>query len=1522
MAVLTLLSLAGWSKSQMGNITFGLPLPTDYAVRQGDLISLPLDEYVNIKGALFSTPGQNAVITHKMALAKEFTFTDGRVDGCDHSISYNGFFLMVCKDQNLVKIKIDDITREVLSTEVFVLKKDAQADISDQACYDIIISANWAYVACRFKFKDPTFNQIQVYTVNVDTMTLGELYAVTNNGKVKGSFRMSMANFGVNFARKMILFYDGGVPTTTAGSVFFVSAFIKEGNPSSLEAGKEYNLAGILQTPTLDGNVRHIAQYSSGTVFVVTGLAGAAPQSLHFSTLKFESDGSLTQDVFGFLTWRPGNIKDFVGAQFGVTSLLSGQVLTLKMADRANFFALNVTMNITTNKFVMSQPSINLLDCAEVDNLNSFVGKITVLTPLQFEDTLSNRVLIEYRSKEPDFKIRAFVLYITKAKYGCSKNQIPGTVQAVQLVNRDWLYTFNSGKLFHYKLFHSTRLDIDTKTLTPGKKDYVVTAELSGRYNPATSSLKFEVFDDAKGQNEITLHTKTVTTYKDTVMRLPFGRDNFIGNNPTFTTTPSSPQVRIRHALKADFPLAITMPAGYQITRTFAVDKDTFLTVMRAKGQAEIYNIAHGVWNPVNNTIALTHSENRVLGNGQYIFQAFKLTSTYYCLLLKQTFENQIKLSVSCHEDKVNGTVVLPWKIITTIYDVSEVEVLETKDRVDLLIIGNSNQEKTTNTILLHYWIGLVANSVNTATSVSTVSHVDNKVKGYAVQSLMLDYLADDEGTNHLTLKLIKEGSPPILAKYIMKFEANLPILTFAHLVNTEISDFLHCVNGQEIIFFNPRAREIYSMRWEARTGVPLYNKFYYPTTEIGIQYIYQFVCIPQKELFQVLAVAADGKRYVVTYRGGQSRVLGKRVHSMVEVDKETNFIEVSLGEEEVVTSPNLPGLSTLKRSLLVTYSDGPFFEIDNRGATANLEVTIKQDTGSKQKDDKVLLELITPVLSAAVTTKLRFDLKQGDIDLEKHLDIKGPVMDIAMTGQTEGLKLTQRVTQNKGFMSTEAAPPNKIYVESDYMATLTIGSNIKLFGDPDLSNLGVANPILIDSIVGNFQDVGIIIYNNGYDALVVSKEFKNFEYCYSIHQLYTVNDSGRKLYRKHSYYDLYRTKNDYSDLQVVSHRLNGNVVIGLKSKKELTASYVKLVSFIKQPDGTFVYGSKANCYRQGKRIGTYGLVSDGQSRVFVITYSPNSLGILAATWNGMNLEAILYEVPNNFIISATDSRKLFISYVRCWSDSNTSTKFECFFNSEGFTDYSFDFEINDNQMEGTLFKSITRKHTFQMPPQFETVSIDRTKELYGFHLKKIQINNLSKRVLQETRKLDKFSDCDNIIAVYKPSVNEHIYTAITCSAWNNYPQMDFAMEYLLGDFIFFTKVPPQAPKNGAERLLQGDNDKVTSNIVRPLKLEVTSTSVDPEKVLFTFIGLNGQGDAGNRALKLSELKTEAKQDTPSSGSAWTWIIIILVILVVVGAAVGGFWLYKNRSAHQATGDSYNPIVKEDKNQDMDDSRL
>jgi hypothetical protein len=800
---------------------------------------------------------------------------------------------------------------------------------------------------------------------------------------------------------------------------------------------------------------------------------------------------------------------------------------------------------------------------------------------------------------------------------------------------------------------------------------------------------------------------------------------------------------------------------------------------------------------------------------------------------------------------------------------------------------------------------------------------VDNKVKGYAVQAIMLDFLADDEGTNHVTLKLIKDGSAPILAKYILKFEGNTPALTYAHQVHTEVSDFLHCVNGQEIIFFNPRSREIFAMKWEARTGVPLFNKFYYPTHEIGIQYIYQFVCIPQKELFQVLAVALDGKKYVVTYRGGKSRILGKRVHSMIEVDKDTNFIETSLGEEEVITSPNLPGLGTLKRSLIVTYAAGPYFEIDNRGTTANFEVTIKQDTGSKQKDDKVLMEMISPVLSAAVTTKLRFDLKVGEIELEKHLDIKGPVMDIAMSGETAGLKLTQRVTQNKGFMASETQPPNKIYVESDYMATLTIGANIKLFGDPDLSNFGVANPILIDTIVGNFQDVGIIIYNNGLDALVVSKEFKNFEYCYSIHQLYTILDSGRKLYRKHSYYDLYRTKNDYSDLQVVSHRTNGNVIIGLKSKKELTASYVKLVSFIKQADGTFAYGAKANCFKQGKRIGSYGLVSDGQSRVYVITYSPNSLGILAATWNGFNIEAILYEVPNNFAISATDSRQLFISYVRCWSDTSSSTKFECFFNSEGFTDYSFEFEINASPLEGTMFKSIKRKHTFQMPPQFETVSIDRTRELYGFHLKKIQINNLSKRVLQESRKLDKFSDCENIIAVYKPSVNEHIYTAITCSAWNNYPQVDFAMEYLMGDFIFFTKMPAQvAPKSQGERLLQGDNDKVTSNIVKPLKLEVTNADVDPEKVLFTFIGLNGQGDAGNRALKLSELKTEVNPDAPSSGSAWKWIIIILVILLVIGAAAGGFWLYKNRNPHQASGDSYNAIVKEEKNQDMDDSRL
>lgn len=103
---------------------------------------------------------------------------------------------------------------------------------------------------------------------------------------------------------------------------------------------------------------------------------------------------------------------------------------------------------------------------------------------------------------------------------------------------------------------------------------------------------------------------------------------------------------------------------------------------------------------------------------------------------------------------------------------------------------------------------------------------------------------------------------------------------------------------------------------------------------------------------------------------------MSKRVHSVVEVDPNTNFIEHGYNGQYLVTVATVPGDNAAKRAFVLTYPDGPFFYVDNTGKDSNYTIQVKTTTGVKEASDSVVIEIVEPRFSAKPEALKKFDIK------------------------------------------------------------------------------------------------------------------------------------------------------------------------------------------------------------------------------------------------------------------------------------------------------------------------------------------------------------------------------------------------------------------------------------------------------------------------------------------------------------------------------------------------------------------
>lgn len=199
-----------------------------------------------------------------------------------------------------------------------------------------------------------------------------------------------------------------------------------------------------------------------------------------------------------------------------------------------------------------------------------------------------------------------------------------------------------------------------------------------------------------------------------------------------------------------------------------------------------------------------------------------------------------------------------------------------------------------------------------------------------------------------------------------------------------------------------------------------------------------------------MLGVTQDKKKLLITYFGGDSQHMARRVHSVVEVDAATNFIESGYNSQYVVTVASVPGDNTGKRAFVLTYPDGPYFYVDNKDKSSNYTIELKTSTGASFAVETVSIGIVTPRFEAVPSAKRKFDIKPNSyVSLDQVASIDGPVMDVIVTGPgSENIAITKRNNKHKGIVTGEGRVPDKVMVRRDIIGYLYTNSHIKFMGD------------------------------------------------------------------------------------------------------------------------------------------------------------------------------------------------------------------------------------------------------------------------------------------------------------------------------------------------------------------------------------------------------------------------------------------------------------------------------------------
>jgi hypothetical protein len=853
-------------------VRYIMKFPANMSLIKGDVIKMPITDYVQVKGASFSTSlNSQSAMKPSIEYQKDVS-VDAVAQRCGQIATHGSSQLvMVCDNKYVVRATMDHTGQRLEAVSYVTLANKDMILEQNQECSDLLVQNGMAYVSCSDR-NVAANRDVVVYVVNIATLTLANARCKTN---LKVTPRITRISYdAANLNKYQLILYDPLPAEATPGQISFTTCTIQETGVNTEGMSTLLNLAPLTSEDGLNATIRGISSISSTELLFVLAEKNSTVSQSRFAIVNVAADGVLSKSKYLVSTWAPGALRStYDPRSFAVNVVVNTANTYVFMVGTGMSYRLTATFDRTTNtsEFTMNIgiPAYHVLDCGFSAQSDVYVGRVSTMAENGVDSDFF-RQLIEYRSKST-LQLKGFAIKFSYANYGCSHASgassgktffgvtLNGAGQAIATGD-------DSRNVSYFKVKRETFLNIETAGLTEGQNNVEISASLNG-YDTSKQTLSFMLNADYRDNVQISLQTKDIDVYANSTFSLPYISSNFIGNDLKFSTNLTNV---ITFHTRTFYPTITLDLQGYIIERVFSVDHDTFVAVLAKAGSPNRYMpIFASIKGDKMELQPSTTTEQKA---GQGLFKIFKLGDDIYCMVFKGYSSTVKKLTISCYDDRPDGMNKLKDQEITDIYEVMDIQFLETKERVDFLMVAGVNEQNKLINKVIHYFIKVEADGkVGTAASAKPIDIVTAELSNFFPIDALFDYVADLEGSNHVTIKMISENTLPVIAKFNMSFDGDVVQLKYLRSMELEHKDIAYCVNRNEAILFNRKTRKLYAQRFDRHVGIPSHNKYLFPLSEMGIQYVMQFLCIPEKGIFQILGVTATKEKYLITYRGGDS---------------------------------------------------------------------------------------------------------------------------------------------------------------------------------------------------------------------------------------------------------------------------------------------------------------------------------------------------------------------------------------------------------------------------------------------------------------------------------------------------------------------------------------------------------------------------------------------------------------------------------------------------------------------------
>lgn len=721
-------------------------LPSGYQLINGDVIRLPLDDYLSLNGATIQTNDLlGRQIIHKMVMKKQQDINQAMSTiTCKYSYATQNYVLLICMKTFLIKVDINFNAMTILGSSKTSLQATDLSQ-SNQECSDIFLEGGFAYIPC-FDQSSPTTN-IFLFEVPLSTMpTTARVNTCVNTIGLRGAVRLAKVSFGAS--NWQFAMWDASITTPTAGTMNFVTCKMSPTgtNTQSMFAGT-YNLCTLIGNSTMQGVIKHIQGLQNTDLLYAVSLEDTGFKGIMLGVLSVEQNvGVLTNNTnYNYTYYSTQALTD---SQPHLMSFVSPALNSLVAVDKTNLYSWtisNVKTSTPSTIKIMSNWT-TAFDCGLLSSAGVYIGKVSNIGGA-LED-FSTRLSVEYRYKSGN-ELKEVAIHYNNTKYGCSRSPgyTDGFMQTFNVLGPYTAVSSKEDKLTFYRTNPDLQLNvpINTTSTTPQNTSIQITALMEG-YTSSSITFTYAAVSEASNYAQTTLSVPLVKSYSDTKFILPTSPINFQINSPVFTT--NSTNISVVYSSNKLVSDVTNLTNGYTIYKLLSVDVDTFIAVQRKAGFPEAYSIFYT--KDVGQKMAIignTDAPIVLASDGLYVFKAAKVAN-HACIFLKGGFTTQPKLQVTCSVDGIGGgsSLTITNMGLSNTIEVNDMQFYETPSKLEVLIVATDISSGNAIQTLLYYSFTIVNNIPTFTASPVTLNYATQLLPGYRITDVSFDFWGDAEG--------------------------------------------------------------------------------------------------------------------------------------------------------------------------------------------------------------------------------------------------------------------------------------------------------------------------------------------------------------------------------------------------------------------------------------------------------------------------------------------------------------------------------------------------------------------------------------------------------------------------------------------------------------------------------------------------------------------------------------------------------------------------------------------------------